>query len=148
MRPPDMDNSPRGAKQERLRHIIRTRRTYGAESDWSATLGEAARSLGVRPTAPPLSNLSDPAEYPEFSGQALDNAASPHKSKHYVALGSDICNESKSWDWTCERITADDLHPEWIHRRLFDQSGILFADLFRNISGCRLPFCVSSAMAT
>ena len=139
MRPPDMDNSPRGAKQERLRHIIRTRRTYGAESDWSATLGEAARSLGVRPTAPPLSNLSDPAEYPEFSGQTLDNAASPHKSKHYMALGSDICNKSEDWGWICEQIAAAAHHPGKIHRRHVDQLGILLADLFRKIGGCRLP---------
>ena len=60
-----------------MRQIIQTRRTRGAGSDWSTTLGAAARSLSVRPTASPLSNLSDPAAYLGIFGQTLGSAAFP-----------------------------------------------------------------------
>ena len=115
-----MDNASREAKQARLRQIIQMRWAHRAESDWSATLGEASRSLGVRPAARLCSNLSDPAEYLDFFGQTLDYAAFPHKFKHYVALGSDISTKSKAWEWICEQITADALQPVRIHRHLID----------------------------
>ena len=72
------DNTAREAKQECLRQIIQMRRTHGAESDRYAIFGGAARSLSLRPTAPPLSNLSDPAAYLDFFGQTLNYAVSPH----------------------------------------------------------------------
>ena len=129
--PPHMDTAARGAKQECLLQIIQMRRTRGAEPDWPPILGEAARSLGVGPTAPPLSNLRDPAAYLDIFRQTLDSAAFPRKSNHFMALRSDICNESKAWGWICKQIMAGALHPEWIRSHLIGHLGVLFADLFR-----------------
>ena len=91
-----MDNKSRGAKQARLRQIAQMRRTHGAESDWSTLLREVALSPCVRPVAPPLPNLRDPALYLGFFGQTLEYAAFPHKSKHHLATGSDIGAKSKA----------------------------------------------------
>ena len=77
------------------------RRSDRSESDWFTLLGEAARSLGVRPVAPHLPNLSDPALYLDFFGQILDYAVFRYKSKHTLALGSVINSESKDWEWIC-----------------------------------------------
>ena len=57
----------------------------------------AARPLSVRPAAPPLPNLRDPALYLDFFGQTLDYASLPHKSEQYMALGSDISAEPQAW---------------------------------------------------
>ena len=91
-----MGNKSRETKQECLRQIAQMRRTHGAESDWSTLLGAAARPLGVRPVAPPLPNLRDPALYLDVFGQTLDYAVFPHKSKHPLALGSDISAKTKN----------------------------------------------------
>ena len=93
-----MDNKPQEAKQECLRRIAQMRRAHGAESDWSTLLGAAARSLGVRPACPPRLKLRDPAAYLNFFGQTLEYAAFPHKSKHHLALGSDIAAKSEAWE--------------------------------------------------
>ena len=139
----------RGAKQKCLRQIVQMRRARCAESDWSVFLGEAALSLSERPLASPLPNLRGPALRLNFFGegseilQAAEYAAFPHKSKHHVAVGSGISAKSKAWGWICEQITVDALRPEWIRRPLFDQLGVLFADLFRKIRDCRLPICIA-----
>ena len=91
-----MNNKSRGAKQERLRQIAQMRRARVTESALPAVLGEAARSSGVRPAAPPLPNLSDPALYIDFFGQVLDYAGFSHKSERALALGSDINSKSKA----------------------------------------------------
>ena len=136
------------AKQECLRQIAQMRRTHGTESDWSTLHGEAARSLGARPVALPLPNPSDPALYLDFFGQILDFAVFPQKSKHALALGSDINSKSKASEWTCEQMTADALHPQWIHRSLIDQLGILFAYLSHRIGDCRLPIYIGPKVAS
>ena len=104
--------------------------------------------MGVCPAAPPLSNLSDPAAPPGFFGQTLEYAAFPHKSKRHMASGSDIGTEDQDWKWIREKITKSALHPEWIHRSLIGQLGILFADLFREIGYCRVPICFGPTVAT
>ena len=143
-----MDNKPREAKQECLRRIAQMRRARGAESDWSTLLGEAARSLGVRPACPPRLNLRDPAAYLNFFGQTLEYAAFPHKSKHHLTLGSDIAAKSGAWEWICEQITAGGLHPEWIHGPLIDQLGVVFAYLFHKIGDCRSPVRIGRTVAS
>ena len=65
-----------------------------------------------------------------------------------MALGSDISTKFKAWECIREQITAGGSHPEWIHRHLIDQMGVLFADLFHKIGGSRLPFCIGPAVAT
>ena len=125
-----MDNESREANQARLRQIARMCRAHGTGSDWPTLLGAAVRSLRVRPACPPLPNLRDPAAFLSFFGQTLEYVALPRKSKHHLASGSDISTKSRSWAWICERITADAMRPEWIHRPLFDQLGILFARPF------------------
>ena len=137
-----MSNKSRGAKQERLRQIAQMRRAHCAKSDWSTLLGEAARSLGVRPVAPPLPNLSDPALYLDFCGTTLDYAVSPHKSRCPLAVGSDINTKTKAWECICDQICVEALHPQWARRSKIDQLGILFADLINETGDCRLPICV------
>ena len=143
-----MDNKSRDAKQECLGQIIQLRRAHGAETDWSVLPGVATRSLGVRPVAPPLPNLRDPALFLGFFGQTLDYAVSPHKSKHHMALGSDFGRKSEVWEGVREQITADARHPARVHRPSIVQSGILSADLFRKIGDFRLPFCSGPAVAS
>ena len=65
-----------------------------------------------------------------------------------MTLGSDISSQTKAWDWICEQITVGALHPQWIRRSRIDQLGILFADLFRRISGCRLPIYTGPTVAS
>ena len=61
-------------------------RPQGAGADWSAFLGEAARTPGVLPAPPPLLDLSGPGLYLVFFGQTLDfavfriNPATPLRS--------------------------------------------------------------------
>ena len=86
--------------------------------------------------------------YLDFFGQTLEYAVFPRKSKHHMALGSDISAKSKAWKWICKQITVGALRPGWIHRPLIDQSGILFADLFRKIGDCRLPICIGPTLAS
>ena len=124
------------------------RRARGTESDWSALLGEAARSLGVAPVAPPLPDLSDPARYLDFFGQALDSGVFPYKSRHPLAIGPEIKSKSKACEWICEQICVGASHPQWIHRSKVDQLGILFADVFQKIGDCRLPICVGAKVAS
>ena len=52
------------------------------------------------------------------------------------------------WAWICGQITADALHPEWNHKPLIDQLGVLFAGLFRKISDCRFPVCIGPTAAS
>ena len=131
-----MDNSAQESRRARLGKIAQMCRARGSESDWYALLGQAARSLGVRPAVPPLPNRSDPALFFDFLGQTLERAAFPYKSKRHLALGSDIGTKDQAWN------------PEWIHRHLIDQLGILFADLLREIGDCRLPIFIGATAAT
>ena len=80
-----------------MRQIIQMRRTHGAASDWFTLFGEAARSAAVRPVAPPLADLSDPALYLDFSGETLDYAVFPDKSRRPMAIGSDVTSQTKAW---------------------------------------------------
>ena len=136
--PPSADNASQEARQECLRQIVQMRRTHGAKKDWSAILGEADRSLGVRPAARPLQNLRDLAAPLDFRSQTPDYAAFPQKSEHYVALGSDMSSKSRAWECFCGQMAADALHPEWINRPLCDQLGALLQTCFtRSVAaGC------------
>ena len=148
MLPPCTNNNSRETKQECLRQIAHMRRARGPEPDCSTLLGEAARSLGVRPAAPALSNLSGPALYLDFFGHTLDYAVFPHESKHTLALDSDINSKPEAWEWICAQVTAGTLHPQWSHRFEVDQLGIPLADLFRKIGDCQLLFCVGPEVAS
>ena len=141
-----MGNSSQAPRRGCLRQIVQMCRSQGSEADWSAPW--VSRPLGVRPAAPPLPNLSDPALFLDFFAQTLEYAAFPHRSKHHMALGSDIGTKGQAWMWICEQITESATHPEWIHRGLIDQLGILFADLFQKIGDCRLPPRIGPAAAT
>ena len=118
-----MSNKSRGAKQERLRQIAQMRRAHCAESDWSTLLGEAARPLGVRPLAPPLPNLSDPALYLDSCGQAPSYAVSPHKSRRPLAVGTDVNSQTKDLECICDQICVGALHPQWTRRSKNDHWG-------------------------
>ena len=87
---PHVGDSPQESRRERLRQIEQMCRARGFESARPTLLVGAARSLGIRPSDPPPSNLSDPALSLDFFGRALEYAASPHKSEHHVTLGPDI----------------------------------------------------------
>ena len=141
------DNSTQPPRRECLRQIVQMRRTQGSEANWSTLLGEAARSLGVRPAAPPLPTLGDPALYLDFFGQTLEYAAFPHKSKRHMASGSDIGAKDPDWKRMCEQIAESAIHSGWIYRDLVDHLGVLFADLFRTNGDCRFPSCIGPAVA-
>ena len=143
-----MGRSAQGSRRECLRHIAQMRRSLGSEADWSTLLGEAARSLGVNPAAPPLPNLSDPAFNMDFYGQMLEYAAPPHASKRNMALGPDIGAKGQAWNRICKHITESVIHPGWIRRDLIDHVAVLCEELFRKIGDCRLPLCVGPAVAT
>ena len=104
-----MDNSSQESRRDCLRQIAQMRRTRGSESDWYALLGEAARSLSVRPAAPPLPNLSDLVLFWGFFGRAVEYAVFPYKLKRPVALGSDFGARDKAWKWTFGQITESAL---------------------------------------
>ena len=142
-----MGNKPQEAKQDCLRQIVQMPRADETESYRATLLGEAARSSGVRPVAPPLPNLSDPALYLDFFGQTLDYAVFPHKSRCPVAAGSDVSSKTKAWGWICVHITLDASQPRRMRRSRFDQFGIFFAGLFHKISDCRLPICSGPSVA-
>ena len=137
----------REAKQECPRHSAQMRRTRRAESDWSALLGDAARSLGVLPVPPPLPDLSDPELYLDFFGQPPDFAAFLHESRHPSAVGSGINSKSRARAWIREQICVGALHPEWRHRPPVGQLGINLAKLFNKIGYCWLPICVGPTAA-
>ena len=118
-----MSNNSREANQECLRQIALMRPTHGTESYWSAILGEAARSLGFRPAAPPPPNLSDPALRLDFFGQILVYAVFPHITKHALACGSDINSKSKACEWICEQKTVGALRRQRIPRSFFRPDG-------------------------
>ena len=61
-----MGNSLQEPRREFLRQIAKMCRSQETEADWSAILGEAARTLGARAIAPPLPDLSDPGLYLDF----------------------------------------------------------------------------------
>ena len=142
-----MSNKSREAKQERQRQMVQMRRAHRTESDWSTLIGGAARSLRVRPVAPPLPNLSDPGLRPEFFGHTLDYAISPNKSRGPLAMGADVKSKTDAWDWVCGQICMGALHPQRMLRPQIDQLGILLADLFHKIGNCRLSICVGPEMA-
>ena len=91
-----MCNKSREAKKKCLRQIAKMRRTHGAESDWYAPSGEAARPLGALPVPPPLPDLSDPGLHLDFFGQTLDFAVFPHKSRHPLAIGAGINSRNRA----------------------------------------------------
>ena len=136
-----MGNKSREAKRERLRQIVQMRRAHGAESDWSALIGEAARSLGALPAPPPLPGLSEPL-------LGLPPPVSPQMSRRFSAVGSGVNSKSRAWGWICEQIFQGASPPEWLRRPLAGHLGSIFADLFHMIGGCRLPIFVGPTAAS
>ena len=132
-----MTNKSREAKQECQPQIAQMRRTYSAESDSSALLSEAARSLGVLPAPHLLPDPREPGLYVDFLGQTLDFAIFPHESRRPLAIGSGIISKTRAWEWICEQICADALRPEWRHRAFAGQPGVIFANPFREIALAR-----------
>ena len=91
-----MGEKSRRAKLERLRQLVNMCRSQGAESDWSAILREAARTLHVMPTSPPLLYLSDPGLYLDFFGKTLEFAIFPHKSRRPLATNTAIDDKARA----------------------------------------------------
>ena len=130
-----------------MRQIVQMCRSQGSEADGPTLLGEVARSLGVRPAAPPPPNLSDPALYLDFCSLTLECVAFPRKSKRHMAFGSGVGAKGHAWKWICDQIAESAIHPAWIHRALLCHLGVLLAELFRKIGGCRLPICIGPSEA-
>ena len=110
----------RASRRESLRQIVQMCRSQGSDAGWSNILGEAARSLGVCPTDPPLPDLRDPEFFLDFFGQTLEYAAFPHKSKRHLALGSAIGAKEQARTWLCGHIAESAYCPDWIRRELID----------------------------
>ena len=100
------------------------------------------------PAPPPLPGLRDTELYLDFFGQPLDFAVFAHKSRRPLAIGSGNNSKSKARERICEQICVGASHPQWIHRPVVDQLGILFAYLPHKIGDCRLPICVGPTMTS
>ena len=88
---------------------------------------------------PPLPDLSGPGLFLDFFGQTLDSVVPPHKFRHASALNAGMSTKTRARGGVCGRISSDARGPEWIHRSLVRQLGIIVTQLFREIGYPRWP---------
>ena len=105
-------------------------RERGSAEEWPEISRAVARTLGIPPTPPSMSDIRDKGLYLDCFAKTLDYAISPHKTRHPLHVASGINDKARAWGWPYAQVRTGVRDPQRSHQDSVGASGVIFAQLF------------------